>query len=76
MLYPHEIEKIINYAPEKTSIPFGYKSAKALANFYPDDYNNAAAQNILGELELNKEELEAMVMIASKKDLGILTVDV
>jgi len=46
-----------------------------LAHFYPDEYSKAAEQKTLGDFDLNKEELEAMVMKASQKDLGILTVD-
>lgn len=126
MLYPHEIDKLINYTPpetskrdmthhakyhflfqfftsglrvsdilllnykhfthgrvefvvkkngDKISIPFGYKSCKMLSHFYPDEYDQAINQNMLGNLEFHPAELDELIEINSKKDLGSLTID-
>lgn len=126
MLYPHEIDKLINYIPPKTSkremtqhakyhflfqfftsglrvsdilllnykhftngrvefvvkkngdkisIPFGYKSCKILSHFYPDEYEQAISQNLLGNLNLHPAELDELIEVISKKNLGSLTID-
>lgn len=126
MLYPHEIDKLINYIPpetskremtqhakyhflfqfftsglrvsdilllnykhftngrvefvvkkngDKISIPFGFKSCKMLSHFYPDEYQQAISENLLGNLELHPKELDELIEINSKKNLGTLNID-
>ncbi len=126
MLYPHEIDSLINYVPDetkrrkksidakyhflfqfftnglrvsdilllnykhftngriefvvkkngnKTSIPLGFKSCKILSHFYPDEYNQAINENLIGDLNLYPAELEELIMISSKKELGLLNIE-
>ncbi|MBL7759370.1 MAG: tyrosine-type recombinase/integrase [Sediminibacterium sp.] len=57
------------------SLLFGYKSCKILSHFYPQEYQQAIQENTLGELDLNKSELDQIVLINSKKDLAALTIE-
>jgi len=126
MLYPHEIDRLINYVPDETkrrkksidakyhflfqfftnglrvsdilllnykhftngriefvvkkngnkiSIPFGFKSCKILSHFYPDEYNQAVNENLIGDLNLYPSDLNELIMISSKKDLGLLNIE-
>ncbi len=69
------IEFVVKKNGDKISIPFGYKSCKMLAHFYPKEYIQAIDQNTLGNYELNQTELDEFIVINSKKNLGSLNVE-
>jgi len=69
------IEFVVKKNGDKISIPFGYKSCKMLAHFYPQEYIQAIEQNTLGNYELNQIELDEFIVINSKKGLGELNVE-
>ena len=69
------IEFVAKKNGEKISLPFGYKSCKVLSNLFPLEYEMATNENNLGNLTLGPDEIEYLIMIKSKKELGSLTID-
>ena len=69
------VEFVAKKNGEKISLPFGYKSCKVLSNLFPTEYEIAINENTLGNLTLSSDEIEALIMIKSKKELGLLTIE-
>jgi len=69
------IEFVVKKNGEKISLPFLYKSCKILSHFYPEDYDQAMEQNLLGNFTMSKTELDEFIDINSKKELGLLNIE-
>ena len=78
MNYKHfvngRLELIIQKNDDLLSVPFSYKSAKILSNFYPTEFQQALELNPIGELNLSVKELEVLLNIQTEKYFGSLTV--
>jgi integrase len=67
------LELIIKKNDDFLSVPFSYKSAKLLSNFYPAEFQQALESNTLGEINLDIKELETLIYIHTEKEFGSLT---
>ncbi len=77
MNYKHfvngRLELIIQKNDDLLSVPFSYKSAKLLSNFYPTEFQQALELNTLGEINLDVSEIEILINIHTEKEFGSLT---
>ena len=77
MNYKHfvngRLELIIQKNDDLLSVPFSYKSAKILSNFYPTEFQGALELNTLGEINLDVSEIETLINIHTEKEFGSLT---
>lgn len=78
MNYKHfvngRLELIIKKNDDLLSVPFSFKSARLLSNFYPKEFQEALELNTLGEINLGVRELESLINIHTQKEFGSLTV--
>jgi site-specific recombinase XerD len=69
------IEFVVKKSGKKISIPFMYNACKMLGYFYPDEYEAAVSENLLGDLDLMDYEVEELISVNSnKKPLVDLTI--
>lgn len=77
MNYKHfvngRLELIIQKNDDLLSVPFSYKSAKLLSNFYPTEFQQALELNTLGKINLDVSEIETLIHIHTEKEFGSLT---